>query len=111
MIKITNRLIYAEKISLIAAKRADKKVRKYHEAGMSILCDELISLKKVPKFEPYTEPFGEVPKKFPSAKPRKLKKEIRKAIKEYGFWGVAKVVQKKLKELDFCIHPTTFRLF
>lgn len=97
---IANSLIFAEKLSLITAKKYDRKAEYFQRNGLTILCDELIDINDIRRPLSFKEPEGDQPKSFIPSKGKILKRKIKKALKKNDLAAIIEIVNHKLDELE-----------
>lgn len=94
--EISHRLLGFEFVGLYPSVFLDWQAESYQKEGVSIICDELVSMSTVPEFVPKSTIDPEPLSKFVPLSPGDISAEIESAYENESFSGVTKAAQKWL---------------
>ncbi len=94
--KISNSLIFAEKISLIYAKLLNPSLEKYRRAGIPILCLDFIEMSKAPNIpRDFSIPNYKY-QDIDSVDIKELRAEISKRLKNDDYLGIVEFIEEEV---------------
>ncbi|MFG1593371.1 hypothetical protein [Halobacteriovorax sp. CON-3] len=94
--KISNSLIFAEKISLIYAKLLNPSLEKYRRAGIPILCLDFIEMSKAPNIPSEFSIPNYKYQDIDSVDIKGLRSEISKRLKTEDYLGIVEFIEEEV---------------
>ncbi|EPZ50018.1 hypothetical protein M902_0578 [Bacteriovorax sp. BAL6_X] len=94
--KISNSLIFAEKISLIYAKLLSPSLEKYRRAGIPVLCLDFIEMSKVPDIPSDFSIPNYKYEDIDSVNIKTLRSEISKRLKAEDYNGIVEYIEEEI---------------
>jgi hypothetical protein len=85
--KVSDSLIRGELAAIAVAKVHDTRASGFHRRGLTVLCDELISMSEAPRFDPQPHPLPPPSPLLPAVDPEAMKAEGLAALADGGFPG------------------------
>ncbi len=98
--KISNRLIWGERLGLISAFFYDWRASEYQKKGIGVLCDEFVSMDQTPSFRSYMPLTALPPEWLPEIDIEKMEKTLQKGIHSQDFEKIKKLSKNFLKDLS-----------
>lgn len=96
--RISNKLIFAEKIASLYAKQVMKKVRSYNKAGIPILCLDFVTMELTPKFQGQILAPSSI---YQNIEVDKLKSKLRKLLKNEKFDEIVEFIEEEINRAQY----------
>ncbi|WP_412471269.1 hypothetical protein [Halobacteriovorax sp. RT-2-4] len=96
--KISNSLIFAEKISRIYAKSLNLSLDKYRTAGIPILCLDFIEMSKAPKIETKLHAPRLKYSDIESVDIKEIRSELSKQLKNEDYLGMVEYIENEISD-------------
>jgi len=97
--KISRKLIFDERTTLLIAQYVEHQAQRYEEAGVPILCQGFVSMADTPSFQPFLSPDPAPLNDFVNTDANSVTQHIIQAYKKQQFAGVTEAVQDELSRL------------
>lgn len=98
-LSISSTLIFFEKLSILFAKHFDRKAKEYEIKGVPLLSLDYIDMNKIPEFQERIEKPSTSYSQIPRIKIFRIKRWLKKALRDEGFHGLEIQAAKELEAI------------
>lgn len=98
--KLSNSLIFSERLSLIYATVFDFKARKYQRRGIPLFCLDFIDMKEIPSFQENSSLPEYSYESVEKINTSEIIDKIKRSLKKDGFFGVQRALRLELQKLE-----------